>query len=178
MQGSTEHSREHLATRSPSPRDATTCDDDANRKQAPRKGAPLPERNAAFGLFHTCVYRKGVAPLAQRLEQRPFKSWVVGSNPTGGTGKALGSATLPRASRFPPHPSHRVRRKRIRPASAGDPGSLTTAIAHFPEHVPAHGMTHRPVQRPAHHPVQHPTVVRYVTCISTSHQRPLYTDVM
>ena len=25
------------------------------------------------------------APLAQRSEQRPFKSWVVGSNPTGGT---------------------------------------------------------------------------------------------
>ena len=27
----------------------------------------------------------GVAPLAQRLEQRPFKSWVQGSNPWGGT---------------------------------------------------------------------------------------------
>lgn len=26
-----------------------------------------------------------VAPLAQWLEQRPFKSWVVGSSPTGGT---------------------------------------------------------------------------------------------
>ena len=32
------------------------------------------------------VYCVAVAPLAQRLEQRPFKSWVVGSNPTGGTG--------------------------------------------------------------------------------------------
>ena len=31
------------------------------------------------------VYCVAVAPLAQRLEQRPFKSWVVGSNPTGGT---------------------------------------------------------------------------------------------
>ena len=31
------------------------------------------------------VYCLSVAPLAQRLEQRPFKSWVVGSNPTGGT---------------------------------------------------------------------------------------------
>ena len=31
------------------------------------------------------VYYVAVAPLAQRLEQRPFKSWVVGSNPTGGT---------------------------------------------------------------------------------------------
>ena len=31
------------------------------------------------------VYFSAVAPLAQRLEQRPFKSWVVGSNPTGGT---------------------------------------------------------------------------------------------
>ena len=31
------------------------------------------------------VYWLFVAPLAQRLEQRPFKSWVVGSNPTGGT---------------------------------------------------------------------------------------------
>lgn len=25
------------------------------------------------------------APLAQLAEQRPFKSWVVGSSPTGGT---------------------------------------------------------------------------------------------
>lgn len=30
-----------------------------------------------------------VAPLAQRLEQRPFKSWVQGSNPWGGTTKEL-----------------------------------------------------------------------------------------
>ena len=35
------------------------------------------------------VYLGNVAPLAQRLEQRPFKSWVVGSNPTGGTVKSL-----------------------------------------------------------------------------------------
>lgn len=35
------------------------------------------------------VYCLTVAPLAQRLEQRPFKSWVVGSNPTGGTSKPL-----------------------------------------------------------------------------------------
>ena len=35
------------------------------------------------------VYCLSVAPLAQRLEQRPFKSWVVGSNPTGGTSKPL-----------------------------------------------------------------------------------------
>ena len=35
------------------------------------------------------VYCVAVAPLAQRLEQRPFKSWVVGSNPTGGTVKSL-----------------------------------------------------------------------------------------
>ena len=37
------------------------------------------------------VYLSAVAPLAQRLEQRPFKSWVVGSNPTGGTLKASAS---------------------------------------------------------------------------------------
>ena len=37
------------------------------------------------------VYLGNVAPLAQRLEQRPFKSWVVGSNPTGGTCETLGN---------------------------------------------------------------------------------------
>ena len=31
------------------------------------------------------VYLSAVAPLAQLAEQRPFKSWVVGSSPTGGT---------------------------------------------------------------------------------------------
>lgn len=36
------------------------------------------------------VYYVAVAPLAQRLEQRPFKSWVVGSNPTGGTSAVAG----------------------------------------------------------------------------------------
>ena len=35
------------------------------------------------------------APLAQRLEQRPFKSWVVGSNPTGGTTGMVGSFSIP-----------------------------------------------------------------------------------
>ena len=31
------------------------------------------------------VYLAFVAPLAQLAEQSPFKSWVVGSSPTGGT---------------------------------------------------------------------------------------------
>ncbi len=31
------------------------------------------------------VYWASVAPLAQLAEQSPFKSWVVGSSPTGGT---------------------------------------------------------------------------------------------
>lgn len=31
------------------------------------------------------VYLSAVAPLAQLAEQSPFKSWVVGSSPTGGT---------------------------------------------------------------------------------------------
>ena len=35
-----------------------------------------------FGVLRKyAVYCLSVAPLAQRLEQRPFKSWVVGSNP-------------------------------------------------------------------------------------------------
>ena len=43
-----------------------------------------------FGVLRKyAVYCLSVAPLAQRLEQRPFKSWVVGSNPTGGTSKPL-----------------------------------------------------------------------------------------
>lgn len=37
------------------------------------------------GVWSECaVYYVTVAPLAQRLEQRPFKSWVQGSNPWGG----------------------------------------------------------------------------------------------
>ena len=42
-------------------------------------------RNAVVEISQNGVYFRRVAPLAQRLEQRPFKSWVVGSNPTGGT---------------------------------------------------------------------------------------------
>ena len=39
-----------------------------------------------FTLRGIIVYNEVIAPLAQWLEQRPFKSWVVGSSPTGGTG--------------------------------------------------------------------------------------------
>lgn len=46
-------------------------------------------RNAVVEISQNGVYFRRVAPLAQRLEQRPFKSWVVGSNPTGGTAKPL-----------------------------------------------------------------------------------------
>ena len=46
-------------------------------------------RNAVVEISQNGVYFRRVAPLAQRLEQRPFKSWVVGSNPTGGTTKPL-----------------------------------------------------------------------------------------
>ena len=46
-------------------------------------------RNAVVEISQNGVYFRRVAPLAQRLEQRPFKSWVVGSNPTGGTVKSL-----------------------------------------------------------------------------------------
>ena len=50
-------------------------------------------RNAVVEISQNGVYFRRVAPLAQRLEQRPFKSWVVGSNPTGGTAKPLETLT-------------------------------------------------------------------------------------
>lgn len=45
--------------------------------------ATLPYNNLIFQKNR--IYLLAVAPLAQWLEQRPFKSWVQGSSPWGGT---------------------------------------------------------------------------------------------
>ena len=47
-----------------------------------------------FTFRRAIVYSGIVAPLAQWLEQRPFKSWVVGSSPTGGTGWPCGTVAF------------------------------------------------------------------------------------
>ena len=48
---------------------------------------PQSQHNLFSDVFssHTTRPTTGHAPLAQRSEQRSFKPWVVGSNPTGGT---------------------------------------------------------------------------------------------
>ena len=63
----------------------------ASRRGAPR--SPVRRESSGGGREREpSDDRPPKAPLAQWSEQRPFKSWVVGSNPTGGTAAVGGTA--------------------------------------------------------------------------------------
>ncbi len=92
------------------------------------------------------VYYVAVAPLAQRLEQRPFKSWVVGSNPTGGTLLSLENLWFNGFQGFPLSPSRISGSRRPHPelitiagisvrqtANTPKPGPHTFGVAQFDE---------------------------------------------
>ena len=67
----------------------------------PRRQALAVRRSPLRFAESSCIV-KVVAPLAQWLEQRPFKSWVVGSSPTGGTGWPCGTVAFRTVFRFAP----------------------------------------------------------------------------
>lgn len=75
---------------------------------------------AALRLHCSLGFTSQQAPIAQSVEQRPFKSWVVGSSPTGGTGRSPGnSPRIPGTSLVSPSTPGYARRWHARPGATG-----------------------------------------------------------